>query len=98
MVLQSRCAGFIQPLITSRMNRLYLLIRAASATLHSRLAMHSPISGGATNSAGTGVNPNFSNFATLRPEQLPILTTLDASSSAGIAITHSRVVFNAEKL
>ena len=33
-----------------------------------------------------------------RPEQLPILTTLGASSTAGMAITHSPVARKAAKL
>ena len=48
--------------------------------------------------AGTGVKSNFSNFSTSRPEQLPMFTTVGASFSAGIAITHSFVASNAAKL
>src|ERR1019366_3152382 len=46
----------------------------------------------------SGVKLNFSNLSTSRPEQLPIPTILGASSSAGIAITHSFVARNAAKL
>src|ERR1035438_2044231 len=86
MVFGFLCAGSVQALTTSRTKRLYLLTRRVSATLHSRLAKHSTTRGGATHSAGAGVKPNFSNFCTSRPEQLPTFTTLDASSSAGMAI------------
>src|ERR1039458_7229298 len=98
MVLDFCCAGLVHALSTSRTNSLYLLTRRVSATLHSRLNDHAAISGGATRSAGTGVSPKLSNFSTSRPEQLPTFTTLGASSSAGMAITHSFVVFNAPKL
>src|ERR1022692_2286052 len=98
MVFEFRSAGLVQALSTSRMNKLYFLTSRMSATLHSRLAKHSPINGDPTRCAGSGVNSNFSNFATWRPEQLPILTTLGASSTAGIAITHSLVALNAVKL
>src|ERR1035441_8135775 len=98
MVFGSFCAGSVQALSTSRMKRLYLLTRRVSATLHSRLAKHSATRGGATRWAGVGVSPNLSNFSTSRPEQLPTSTTLDASSSAGTAITHSLVTRNAAKL
>src|SRR5208282_6240661 len=98
MVFEFRSAGLIQALSTSRTNKLYFLTSRMSATLHSRLAKHSAINGDATRCAGSGVKSNLSNFATLRPEQLPILTTLGARSTAGMAITHSLVVLSAVKL
>src|ERR1017187_8975886 len=98
MVFGFFCAGSVHALSTSRMNRVYLLTRLVSATLHSRLAKHSATRGGATRSAGAGVRPNLSNLSTSRPEQLPTFTTLGASSSAGTAITHSFVARNAAKL
>src|ERR1019366_9151340 len=98
MVLDWRFAGLIHALSTSMTKRLYLRTRRVSVTLHSRLAKHSAIRGGAMRSAGSGVNGNLWNFAKSRPEQLPILTTVAASSTAGIAITHSFVRFNAVKL
>ncbi len=67
-------------------------------TLHSRLTKHSATSGGVTASAGTAVSPNAANLSTSRPEQLPILTTCSANSTAGTAITHWRVARRAAKL
>src|SRR5208282_1628504 len=98
MVLGCFCAGSVQALSTSRTKRLYVFTRLVSTTLHSRLAKHSAIRGGATRSAGIGVRAKRSNFSTSRPEQLPTFTTLDASLSAGTAITHSFVARNAAKL
>src|SRR5271165_1677666 len=98
MVLGFVCAGSVQAFSTSTTKRLYRLTRRVSVTLHSRLAKHSATRGGATRSAGVGVNPNATNLSTSRPEQLPTSTTLDASSSAGTAMTHSPVARNAAKL
>src|ERR1039458_8958335 len=98
MVFGFFCAGSIHALSTSRTKRLYLLTKLVSATLHSRLAKHSDTRGGATRSAGAGVRPNFWNFSTSRPEQLPTFTTSGASSSAGTATTHSFVFRKAAKL
>jgi hypothetical protein len=39
----------------------------------------------------TGVNPNSANLSTSRPEQLSMPTTFFANSTAGRAMTHSRV-------
>src|ERR1035438_8768607 len=94
MVFGFFCAGSVQALSTSRMKRLYLLTSRVSATLHSRLAKHSATNGGATRSAGAGVSLNLSNFSTSRPEQLPISTTLAASSSAGKTNRFVVVVIN----
>src|ERR1039458_459924 len=98
MVLGSFCVGSVQALSTSRTKRLYLLTRRVSATLHSRFAKHSATRGAATRLAGAGVRPNLSNFFTSWPEQLPTPTTLPASFTAGMAITHSLVARNAAKL
>src|SRR5271157_2967554 len=98
MVLGFFCVGSIQALRTSRTKRLNWLTRRVSITLHSRLAKHSATRGGATHPAGAFVRPNLSNLSTLRPEQLPIPTTMGASSSLGTAITHSLVARNAAKL
>src|ERR1019366_81852 len=98
MVFGFFCAGSLQALSTSRINRLYFLTRRVSATLHSRLAKHSATRGGVTRSAGVWVNPNAANLLRSRPEQLPTSTTLGASFSPGRAITHSRVARNAAKL
>jgi len=67
-------------------------------TRHSRLAKHSPISGGATRSAGSGVRRNALNLSMLQPEELPTFTTCGASLRAGMAITHSPVARSAAKL
>ena len=53
---------------------------------------------GATRLARTCVSPNLLNLSMSRPEQLPIATTLGASSSAGIAITHSSFARREAKL
>src|ERR1035437_570195 len=98
IVFGFRCAGSIHALTTSRTKRLYLLTRRVSATLHSRLAKHSVTRGAATRSAFTADKPNLSNFSTSRPEQLPISTIFDASSKAGMAMTHSFVARNAAKV
>src|SRR5665647_921823 len=98
MVLRRFCAGSIHAFRTSRMKRLYFGTRRVSLTLHSRLAKHSAISGGATRAAGTGVRPNAVNLSVLRPDTLPTLTTVPASLRAGMAITHSRVARSAAKL
>src|ERR1035441_4717087 len=97
MVFGFFCAGSDQALRTSRTKRLYLLTRWVSTTRHSRFAKHSATRGGATRLAGTGVSPNLLNLSTSRPEQLPMATTLDASSSAGSAITHSFVARSEER-
>src|ERR1035438_7613399 len=97
MVFGFFCSGSDQALRTSRTKRLNLFTTWVSTTRHSRLAKHSTTRGGATRSAGVGVRPNLLNLSTSRPEQLPMATTLGASSSAGRAITHSFVARSAAK-
>src|SRR5574340_1500645 len=82
------------------MKKLYLFTSRVSTTLHSKLAKHSSISGGATQEAGFGVRPKCSNLSTSRPLVLPQPTTCLASSTEGMLMTHSRVDFKAanEKL
>src|ERR1039458_8266062 len=88
MVFGCFCAGSVQALTTSRTNRLNLLTRRVSTTLHSRLAKHSATRGGPTRAAFFGVRRNLSQLSRSCPEQLQIPTTLGASSTAGMAITH----------
>src|ERR1039457_635324 len=98
MVFGFFCAESTQALTTSRIKRLYVFTRRESTTLHSRLAKHSATRGGATRLAGAGVRRNLLNLSISRPEQLPTPTTFGASSSAGMAITHSFVARSATKL
>src|ERR1039457_5770503 len=79
MVFGFFCAGSIQALSTSRMNRLYRLTSRRSATLHSRLAKHSATSGGATRSAVSGVRSTAANLSRSRPAEFPTSPTYAAS-------------------
>src|SRR5664280_728460 len=69
MVFGRCCLGSVQAFTTSRTKRLYLSTKLVSTTLHSKLAKHSAMRGGATDSAGRGVSPNFLNLSTARPDE-----------------------------
>ena len=47
--------------------------------------------------AGTGVSLNLANLSVSAPEHVPMLITLSSRSTAGIAMTHSRVFRKAAK-
>jgi hypothetical protein len=51
---------------------LYLFTKRVSVTLHSRLAKHSLISGGATVADGTLVNSKAVNLSVSEPDEFPI--------------------------
>jgi len=88
----------IQALRTSKINRQYFETIFVSTTLHSRLAKHSPIIGALTNDGGSAVRRNCLILSTLAPVVFPTPTTVQASSTSGILITHSFVFFMMSKV
>ena len=97
-VRRSFRSGLIHALTPSKTKRQYLSAKLSSTTRHSILARHSAISGALTFWAGRGVKLKTLNLSTSWPEQFPISTTWFMISTVGMAITHSLVLRNVEKL